>query len=234
MGIFVFPPHARIPLHNHPGMCVLSRVLYGDVQRLSLDLAPDDVTEKSLDDYRRGGGKVAAEQEETKPGAGGWFNALQRNFGATHLHRAAAPAKARAFLPPGSKRAYRRGPVDRLVAPVCTMLFPYEGNLHEFVAGSDGAAVLDVLLPPYDSGSHRDCTFYTVHDDAEFQSGDVDCDVVQPAGATAVKADGGGGDVDAAAAATTDRPRRHACWIVPTGQPEDFHCISGRFKDMGG
>jgi len=52
--------------------------------------------------------------------------------------------------------------VDRLVAPQCTSLFPYEGNLHEFVAGPRGAAVLDVLLPPYDHGQHRDCTFYRV------------------------------------------------------------------------
>jgi len=38
IGIFVFGPNERIPLHDHPEMCVLSRVLYGDLQRFSLDL----------------------------------------------------------------------------------------------------------------------------------------------------------------------------------------------------
>jgi hypothetical protein len=26
---------------------------------------------------------------------------------------------------------------------------------------------------------------------------------------------------------------RVPCWIVPTGQPEDFHCISGRYRNLG-
>lgn len=146
MGIFVFPPYARIPLHDHPGMCVLSRVLYGDLQRLSLDLA--------------------REQD-------------------------GAASKG---LPEGSKLALKRH-VDHLEAPGCTMLFPYEGNLHEFVAGPNGAAVLDVLLPPYDQEHNRDCTFYEIREDD----------------------------------ATNDA----SCWIVPTGQPENFHCISGRYRDVG-
>jgi PCO_ADO len=75
------------------------------------------------------------------------------------------------------------------------MLYPYEGNVHEFVAGPHGAAVLDVLLPPYD-GYERDCTFYTIEEDRS--SGD---------------------------------PR--ACWIVPTDQPEDFHCLSGKYGNLG-
>lgn len=143
MGIFVFPPHARIPLHDHPGMCVISRVLYGSLERLSLDLVRDSEHH--------------------------WYD------------RAAQ-------LPPGSKRAFKQR-VDHLLAPQCVVLYPFEGNLHEFVAGPSGAAVLDVLLPPYDS--HRDCSFYEIQN------------IVQD------------------------------CWIVPTGQPEDFHCISGRYQSIG-
>lgn len=158
MGIFVFPPYARIPLHDHPGMCVLSRVLYGDLQRLSLDL-DRNFTDADRVDYN---------------------------------HRHSSWFKKSRPLPPGSKLAHRRR-VDHLTAPECVMLYPYEGNLHEFVAGAHGAAVLDVLLPPYDVDHHRDCTFYEIRDADDAKTS----------------------------------------WIVPTGQPEDFHCISGRYRGVG-
>lgn len=38
VGIFVFPPNARMPLHDHPNMIVLSRVLYGELQVQSYDI----------------------------------------------------------------------------------------------------------------------------------------------------------------------------------------------------
>lgn len=42
-GIFVFPPNTEIPLHDHPDMVVLSRVLYGELKVLSYDvLSPGD------------------------------------------------------------------------------------------------------------------------------------------------------------------------------------------------
>lgn len=151
MGVFVFAPYSKIPLHDHPGMCVLSRVLYGEIKRLSLDLVPQG-------------------HQPTR--------SLFSMFG---MGRRA---------PLNAKRAQKRG-VDHLVAPAVTTLYPYEGNLHEFVAGPEGAAVLDVLLPPYDGV--RDCTFYDVQ------------------------------DIDYS----------DSCWIVPTGQPEDFHCLSGCYGSLG-
>jgi len=171
MGIFVFPPHGRIPLHDHPEMCVLSRVLYGELDRLSLDLVREEDVEA----------KSSSSPSSLLKSA--WSSC---RFGA-------------ASLPPkGSKRAMRNK-VDRLVAPECTALYPYEGNLHEFVAGPNGAAVLDVLLPPYDGNDGRDCTFYHIREDDNMP-------LVQG---------------------------RKTCWIVPTGQPEDFHCISGWYGGLG-
>eukprot|EP00527_Entomoneis_sp_CCMP2396_P003839 CAMPEP_0198144030 /NCGR_PEP_ID=MMETSP1443-20131203/12369_1 /TAXON_ID=186043 /ORGANISM="Entomoneis sp., Strain CCMP2396" /LENGTH=298 /DNA_ID=CAMNT_0043807355 /DNA_START=12 /DNA_END=908 /DNA_ORIENTATION=- len=170
MGIFIFPPHAKIPLHDHPGMCVLSRVLYGSLQRLSLDLARDDDNSES-------------EGDEDFPWSMLWT---------------ATKAPEKRKLPMGTKRAYKHH-VDHLQAPSCSALYPYEGNLHEFEAGPDGAAVLDVLFPPYDEPD-RDCTFYNIVETTDQTSGSSD---------------------------------QQPCLIVPTGQPEDFHCISGRYLSLG-
>jgi hypothetical protein len=146
VGIFVLPPYTKIPLHDHPGMCVLSRVLYGDVERLSLDVCPPD---------------------------------------------SVAPWNPQEW-PEGTLRATRQR-LQRLSAPMSTQLFPYQGNLHEFTAGPQGAAILDVLLPPYSIDHHRDCTFYNI---------------------------------------ALDPSLSDSYYIVPTGQPEEFHCFSGFYKHL--
>jgi hypothetical protein len=161
-------------------MCVLSRVLYGDLQRLSLDLARDDDANMiNVADSNNG------EKRRTN-WLGGWF----------HQQR---PETVRPKLPKGSKRAFKNH-IDRLQAPDVTILYPFEGNLHEFVAGPNGAAVLDVLLPPYDNLQNRDCTFYEI----------------QELGSSFPKPTG-----------------KEPCYVVPTGQPETFHCISGHYRDLG-
>ena len=177
MGIFVFPPHGRIPLHDHPEMCVLSRVLYGDLDRFSLDLVNEEEANAS---------SLSETTTTTSPSS-----LLKSAWSACRFGAATLPPK-------GSKRAFRNR-VDHLVAPACTSLYPYEGNLHEFVAGPYGAAVLDVLLPPYNGKEGRDCTFYHTRDDDSM------------------------GIING----------RKPCWIVPTGQPEDFHCISGWYGGLG-
>ena len=190
MGIFVFPPHAKIPLHDHPGMCVLSKVLYGDIQRLSLDLPrriPPSLTKRN-------------HSENTKS----WLS-----WGNQRPEEPHQPSSAEDNSVAATPRLAYRNRVDQLKASECTALYPFEGNLHEFVAGPHGAAVLDVLLPPYDMDQNRDCTFYYIQDltDEELQRLS---DETSP-------------EIE------TGRP----CWIVPTGQPEDFHCISGTYLDLG-
>ncbi|GMF10634.1 unnamed protein product [Phytophthora lilii] len=40
-SIFILPPGVAIPLHDHPGMSVISRVLYGSLRMKSYDLVQD-------------------------------------------------------------------------------------------------------------------------------------------------------------------------------------------------
>jgi hypothetical protein len=159
-------------------MCVLSRVLYGDLKRISLDLLPENNNNNNNNNN----------------------NTLPQHY------------------PAGTKRA-RPQRVDYLQAPDCVVLYPMQGNVHEFHAGSDGAAVLDVLLPPYNA-QDRDCTFYTIdktnQDDVNHNNmDDVNMDNND---------DNHNND---------DNDPSLFYYIVPTGQPEDFHCISGQYKDIG-
>lgn len=205
IGIFVFPPFARIPLHDHPEMCVLSRVLYGDLQCLSLDL-PTVEEQQQEAEARACELHASQQQQQSSSFMQHPYQAFQaardhlfhNNNGQHHpaaIHGAAA-------APPGAKRAYKN-PVKHLHAPDVGMLFPYKGNLHEFFAGPNGAAVIDILLPPYDVDHDRDCTFYDVREDP------------------------------AAAASAAAGEERTPCWIVPTKQPHDFHCLSGQYQKLG-
>jgi len=103
IGIFAFPPGAVIPLHDHPGMFVLSHVLYGSITVKSYDI-----------DHETG---------ET-----------------------------------------RRKETRLLKESESSLLFEHDRNIHEFTAGEDGCAVLDILAPPYDHDNGRGCTYYTAEE----------------------------------------------------------------------
>ncbi len=271
IGIFVFGPNERIPLHDHPEMCVLSRVLYGDLQRLSLDLdrkgrSPDDENFDSnimdMDDDVEDTKMQSAEDEMNNSSMSSIRNFLEKqnntqpessntNHNSSSSFLASLSRSANWFFnnssssgftmeseteqqqqyPEGTKLAYRNA-MDRLEAPNVASLYPYEGNLHEFVAGPHGAAVLDVLLPPYDDEHRRDCTFYHIRDIPTTLSkkrgrklGNTARFKGKPGTATVPST---------AAAARKSSSQREPCLIVPTGQPENFHCKSGRYKDLVG
>jgi len=132
IGVFVFPPNAKIPLHDHPGMCVLSRVLYGELNVTSYDLINEGQT-----------GLVETSEKNNSSWISSFFPSLS-------LER-----KSISF---GGKHAIKNKSKTIRSSDVAT-LFPLKGNMHEFKAGREGAAVLDVLMPPYDD-DERECTYF--------------------------------------------------------------------------
>ena len=283
VGIFVFPPNARMPLHDHPNMIVLSRVLYGELQVQSYDIVHpvgstshlDDAddsqdedgdavknTDATIIDHCNEDGKL---EEETTHGSIATKSSHSPTRAACVIQKSLS--KIKDFLsmkmvsysshgsdddddnnmptdpvlfvrpnlnPVGTVRRRSSSTVSMttnelslskvtnsssvkirvvgddqspaaannvdedhvvITAPSVTCLFPHEGNCHAFVAGPQGAALLDVLLPPYDTDEVRDCTFYEVASEQ------------QPA-ATALK-------------------------LVPIAQPDDFQCVSGSYGRFG-
>lgn len=197
VGIFVFPPHGKIPLHDHPGMCVLSRILYGDIKRRSLDLPyTDDAESYPIIAGKKRRAFYRVPNQPNRKNSNHFTYAHQDSSGSSNDTSVASISP--------------KIPIDTLVAPQCTVLYPHEGNLHEFMAGPNGAAVLDVLLPPYDVDHHRDCTFYEIDENYER---DDQLQVSLPS--------------------STATDFRLPVWIVPTGRPENFHCTSGQYRDLG-
>ena len=268
IGIFVFGPNQCIPLHDHPEMCVVSRILYGDLQRLSLDLDRRDDDDKDDDDdegddathlalllraaeVQRDEAQLEAKQKSdntslnkiepissssssTSTVSSSWFTRSKNWFRSSNSssnntrnnnNNGANTTTTTTNFPAGTKIAYKNG-IDTLEAPEVAVLYPYEGNLHEFVAGPYGAAVLDVLVPPYSSGEEdehneeptRDCTFYTIRDipatlptTKQQQQQQQQQERILP----------------------NSLVEKEPCLIIPTGQPETFHCISGRYRNLG-
>lgn len=139
IGIFVFAPNAKIPLHNHPDMSVLSRVLYGSIRAKSYDIIDLSAETK---------------MNQVHEGPHGFTDRLlqypMRLLG--KLHRTEASSDNSIYCIENEE--------VEISAPQITTLYPKKGNLHEFTAGEKGACVLDVLIPPYDSESDRDCTYF--------------------------------------------------------------------------
>ncbi|KAF0742499.1 hypothetical protein Ae201684_002594 [Aphanomyces euteiches] len=131
MGIFVLPPGTSIPLHNHPQMAVISRVLYGSMQVNAYDLvsAAEDEAFWARKEKRRRNGQLK--------------NNRFPRFRERHL-RIAALKKS-----------------EVVTGPCTTELLPDKCNIHEFIASGDvGCAIFDILTPGYNPMEGRDCTYY--------------------------------------------------------------------------
>lgn len=101
ISIFVLPNRSKIPLHDHPGMCVFSRVLSGKLKVKQYH--PIKSNNQLI-------GKLYCDE---------WVE-----------------------------------------SPFTSSLFSDFSNIHEFEAGDEGVAILDVIIPPYVSWEGRNCTYY--------------------------------------------------------------------------
>ena len=222
IGIFVFPPNAIIPLHNHPGMIVLSRLLYGSLKAKTYDIIFHDDNQRTNivenDDHHQDGDGGDHHQEDTTS----WLRVP--NFVSRVLPQSLRSSSSSSSMkgivveeeeiPKGFIHVYENN-TKELRSPEITELCPEKSNVHEFQAGPNGAAVLDVLVPPYDCENERDCTFYRenrhyevpamVEDNENDNANDMDCDC--------------------------DKMRRRV-WLEPIEQPDWFHCTCGHYAGL--
>ncbi|CAI9717245.1 2-aminoethanethiol dioxygenase-like [Octopus vulgaris] len=132
MGIFVLKENSRIPLHDHPGMFGIIKVIHGTLSLESFDEVP-----------------VSSEQptssaSTTATSFNNEFKKFLRDYDRT----------PKPFLEVPKKKAS--------VNDDCCVLSPTKGNLHEVRPDGGPAAFLDILAPPYDTDSDRRCNYYEI------------------------------------------------------------------------
>ncbi|CAL4978303.1 unnamed protein product [Urochloa decumbens] len=143
IGIFCLPSRGAIPLHNHPGMTVFSKLLFGTMHVKSYDWAAQQDTP----------GMIIFPKH----------NVLRHNL--KHCLCFLFPLIIDVPLQ-GSRLAKVKA--DGILTAPCetSVLYPEDGgNMHCFTA-QNVCAVLDVLGPPYDDGSGRHCQYYNVSSSA--------------------------------------------------------------------
>lgn len=207
IGVFVFPPRSIIPLHNHPGMTVLSRILYGSIQVKAFDIICSAADKKEKENMSHYDVKDKDDYDTAKGCKTGFISRI--------LSSVARSISNDSVVSSSGSSTHDTVPLNGLFtfehetkvlhSPQVTALYPQRGNVHEFMAGPEGAALLDVLIPPYDAHDDRDCTFFEKVPSLDLQRHESWCDAEQ----------------------------KMNCWLVPVEQPEWFRCSAGRYKDLG-
>ncbi|XP_060097091.1 2-aminoethanethiol dioxygenase [Heteronotia binoei] len=150
MGVFVLRAGACIPLHDHPGMHGLLKVLYGTLRIACFDAAGGD-------------------------GGGDGEGSSSGSSAASTTGSSTAPSPKPSSTSPRRYRALLRSHQLYTPASAPCRLSPHTDNLHRIDAVGGPAAFLDILAPPYDPEHGRDCHYYCLGDglsltpDAEHQ-----------------------------------------------------------------
>ncbi|KAH9778399.1 Plant cysteine oxidase 3 [Citrus sinensis] len=184
MCIFCFPTSAVIPLHDHPGMTVLSKVLYGSMHVKAYDwVEPARFQETKGPGYRPDfvisvrnlnskcllsivvrNGKIRVRVRVCPF----WF---RTRMTICHPGSGNKPRFLNCGCGPGSTRKnlgfwnpvrLAKLATDKVLTPQygTSVLYPKSGgNLHCFTAVTP-CAVLDILTPPYNEDAGRKCTYY--------------------------------------------------------------------------
>ncbi|XP_072484954.1 2-aminoethanethiol dioxygenase [Notamacropus eugenii] len=133
LGVFLLKSGTSIPLHDHPGMHGVLKVLYGTLRISCLDPLPP----------------AAAPGEGQPP---------QQAAAGPAPPRFDPPLRPgqRAVV----RRALLRSRAEYTEASAPCLLSPLSDNLHQIDAVDGPAAFLDILAPPYDPDDGRDCHYY--------------------------------------------------------------------------
>lgn len=140
MGVFLLQSGSCIPLHDHPGMHGLLKVLYGQVAIKCFD--KEEVEEEEEEEVDEN------ENEEAAAGSGADVQGVQFNPPLLQCQRAAL------------RRSLRRSSDVLSEASDPCLLTPVQGNMHQIEARDGPAAFLDILAPPYDPDEGRDCHYF--------------------------------------------------------------------------
>uniref|UniRef100_A0ABM5G0U1 2-aminoethanethiol dioxygenase n=1 Tax=Pogona vitticeps TaxID=103695 RepID=A0ABM5G0U1_9SAUR len=145
MGVFVLRAGACIPLHDHPGMNGLLKVLYGTLRIACFDPLGAPADGPGPGNNGGGGGRRSACESSTAAAA-------------------ASPSRPASSSSRRRQRALLRS--HQLYTPASSpcLLSPHADNLHQIDAVGGPAAFLDILAPPYDPEHGRDCHYYRLLD----------------------------------------------------------------------
>jgi len=154
LGIFMIPQHAQIPLHDHPNMTVISRLLFGSMRVRAFDPVVPSANSSAKDPSR-----IASEEGGKRRRLLGAAQAVLRPMMAAFQSSSTQPLTARLK----EDKVVQASTDTLLVLPDCC-------NIHEFTAESP-CAVLDLLTPRYSVAEGRDCTYYEVVEDSRLQRG---------------------------------------------------------------
>ncbi|KAH9283791.1 2-aminoethanethiol dioxygenase [Echinococcus granulosus] len=134
MGMFILRPGSRIPLHGHPGMFGVIRVMQGSMRCRSF---------------------TPLSHDESPTGASSPPSGSSKDCGGTAVMWRLAATSDLTVAEPHADRLL--GASDRLPC----LLTPCTGNLHELTAVEGTVVFIDILSPPYDHDlGTRECLFY--------------------------------------------------------------------------
>merc|ERR1712070_799454 len=127
-----------MPLHDHPHMAVLSRILCGSVHVKTFDYNDEKKKRKKQPLKKTTSNKKDDDDDDDNDG--NEENSLNRD-------------KTKIVICQRDEILYSNSTLH---------LFEDRENIHTFQAGAEGAAILDIIIPQYNDEEGRICTYYNL------------------------------------------------------------------------